>query len=161
MKGTPEHCGHAGPGRWDVTYRWSLRRTYTITAETATEAMRLAEEAWAQDDGADMAGEPDAFTIPNHAPDDVEAEWAGDDDDAGPTTGDWNMDSTRYVDCPDCARRFDMRDEDNWARLLDHHCPDNTCPDCQGSGYIPAIGPDAPDSGYVECDTCHGTGTRA
>lgn len=123
MKGTPEHCGHAGPGRWDVTYRWSLRRTYTITAETAAEAMRLAEEAWAQDDGGDMAGESDAFTIPNHAPDDVEAEWVGEDD-----------------------------DDDDDA---------DTCPDCQGSGYIPAIGPDAPDSGYVECDTCHGTGTRA
>lgn len=51
-------------------------------------------------------------------PDDVEAEWAGEDDDA------------------------------------------DTCPDCQGSGYIPAIGPDAPDSGYVECDTCHGTGAQ-
>ena len=136
------------------------------------------------------------------------------------------MSGTRYVTCPDCSRRFDMRDEDNWARLLEHchdceaptpeHCghagadhwtvtyrwsirraytvraataaeairaaenalenddeapnhePDdveadwdgNDCPDCTGSGYIPAIGPDAPESGYVECDTCHGSGTR-
>ena len=99
-----------------MTYRWSLRRTYTVTADTAAEAMRLAEEAWANDDGADMAGEPDAFTIPNHAPDDVEAEWAGEDDD------------------DDCAA-------------------------CNGSGYLLAIGPDAPASGYVECDTCYGIGT--
>ena len=114
---TVEHCGHAGTGRWDVTYRWSLRRTYTVTADTAAEAHAAAEEAWANDDGADMAGQSDVFAIPNHAPDDIEVDWAGDDD-------------------------------------------ADTCPDCQGSGYIPAIGPDAPESGYVECDTCHGAGTR-
>ena len=101
---TPEHCGHAGAERWDVTYRWSVRRTYTVTADTAAEALRLAEEAWAN--GADA---------PSDTPDDTEADWAG------------------YAD---------------------------DCPDCTGSGYIPAIGPDAPDTGYVECDTCHGTGTR-
>lgn len=67
-----EHCGHVGTEQWAVTYRWSIRRTYTVTAATATEALDLAAAEWANDDGADMAGEPDAFTIPNHAPDDVE-----------------------------------------------------------------------------------------
>ena len=75
------------------------------------------------------------------------------------------MNLPRYVTCPECKRRFDMysrldRDEYSYG----HDCEDtpdaDTCPDCQGSGYIPAIGPDAPDSGYVECDTCHGTGSQ-
>lgn len=62
MRGTPEHCGHAGVGRWDVTYRWSVRRTYTVTASTATEAMRLAAAEWANDADA-----------PSDTPDDIEA----------------------------------------------------------------------------------------
>lgn len=59
---------------WEVTYRWSLRRTYTVTAATAADAERAAWDAWQADDGADMAGQPDAFAVPDFAPDDVEVE---------------------------------------------------------------------------------------
>lgn len=58
-----EDRGRSGQHRWDVTYRWSVRRTYTVTAETATEALRLAAAEWANDADA-----------PNDTPDDIECD---------------------------------------------------------------------------------------
>lgn len=68
-------------GEYQITYRWSLRRTYTVEADTELAALDAADEQWAQDDGSDMAGEPDAFAIPNWAPDDVIVDWQGEGND--------------------------------------------------------------------------------
>jgi hypothetical protein len=60
--------------------------------------------------------------------------------------------------CPECGRVFDLLDEDDAAELAYGHDCEPECAQCNGAGYIPAIGPDQPASGYVECDQCHATG---